>query len=293
MVKGPSVSSKSWRFILICAGVHRVPEKMNLESHFTRCNAILSSIHEACDPYYTAEQRQRFGLEGDYGGITGTILPSHMMRFAKVLLGDTSYRLEAGKSIFCDIGCGTGRPTFYFGGLEFRCALGFDVSSAQVNNSITGHKKLRRRVRLACPVSFFKHDVCKLDSLDPVTHAYAFMGYLDFAINIARVVANSKDLKVLLAVFLKKSDLRESGLWEEEDEDVIFLPGMKMAGGRSYIGVVLPITDERRMRARGRVTLSESKVDLSGHVQDAIDGVARMEVSHERLKRRCTQKFHL
>ena len=169
-----------------------------LEDHATKCNNILLSLHEGCNPYYTKKEREKWGIEDDYGGITGTILPGHMMRFAEILLlgkvvdhssqevntASTElaedFRLTQGNSIFCDIGCGTGRPSFYFAGLDIKCSLGFDVSAIQILNSIAGHDRLLKSpassIQFACPVSLFKLDAFNLNSLDPVTHAYAFIG---------------------------------------------------------------------------------------------------------------------
>jgi hypothetical protein len=45
---------------------------------------------------------------------------------------------------------------------------------------------------------------------------------------------------------LKKEDLLVSGLMNENDEDIVILSGMKMSGGNSYLGVVIPITPSRK-----------------------------------------------
>jgi hypothetical protein len=110
-------------------------------SHASRCNDVLSSVHEGCSPYYTSEQRKKFEIEDDYGGITGTITPGHVGRFARVLLTgkledrtvlEKAYLLQKHESVVVDIGSGTGRPTFYFAGLELKCSMGFDIDSLQV-----------------------------------------------------------------------------------------------------------------------------------------------------------------
>lgn len=156
-------------------------------THARKCNRILNGVHEACGPFISKEERQAHMLEDDYGGITGTIGPKHLERVAKVLATgldehgnqvlESDYLLQVGKSIFCDVGCGTGRPSFYFAGLPIKCSLGFDVDSLQVLNSCLGHQELvKRGTALISKIGFFKENALTLTSLSPVTHVYCFIG---------------------------------------------------------------------------------------------------------------------
>jgi len=252
-------------------------------THAARCNNVLNGVHEGCSPYNTSKERSKWGIDDEYGGITGTIVPKDILRVARVLVtGKTDeqpgkspelgaeYRLRHGESIFCDIGCGTGRPSSYFASLGLRCSMGFDVDSLQVLNSMAGYNKLlQQRVGFNCPVTFFKQDALALETLDPVTHVYSFigkslrpcrrivneltirLGYPNFAYAVARLVAETKTLKVLVAVVLRTAELIETGLIEcMFEHDVIVLPGMRMSAGNSYLGFVIPINEERRRRVK-------------------------------------------
>ena len=76
-------------------------------------------------------------------------------------------------------------------------------------------------------------------------------GYPDFASAIARLIANSPSIKVFIAVVLRMRELIESGfLASAHDEDVITLTSMKMSGGNSYLGLVIPMTPSRRKRMK-------------------------------------------
>lgn len=242
----------------------------------SRCNTILGSVHEGCGPYLTTRERAKFGLDSDYGGITGTIVPRDIGRVAELLMTgklDSSvlpaeYLLVRGESVFLDVGCGTGRPTCYFAQLGLKCSLGLDIDALQVVNSTAGYGKLQSHgMAWQCPISFFKQDCLELKSFGPVTHAYAFVGYSELAAGIARLVLNSPTLKALVLVVLKRDELRACGLLDEEDDkspETIVLGGMRMGGGCSYLGLVVPITPHRRgaiARALKRQSVPRLKPD--------------------------------
>ena len=52
-----------------------------------RINRTLNKIHEHVSPKYTSTERAKFGMEAEYGGITGTLRPSAISRIAQVLSG--------------------------------------------------------------------------------------------------------------------------------------------------------------------------------------------------------------
>ncbi|KAH9259040.1 hypothetical protein BASA81_002660 [Batrachochytrium salamandrivorans] len=226
----------------------------------SRCNTILGSVHEGCGPYLTPKERAKFGLDSDYGGITGTIVPRDIGRVAELLMTGklesyvlpVEFLFEPGESVFLDVGCGTGRPTCYFAKLGLKCSLGLDIDALQVVNSTMGYTKLQSHgMAWQCPISFFKQDCLELRSFGPTTHAYAFVGYSELAAGIARLVLNSPALKALVLVVLKRDELKACGLLDKEDEndkksETIVLGGMKMGGGYSYLGLVIPITPHRR-----------------------------------------------
>jgi len=206
-------------------------------------------------PKATTKERAAYADKGStYGGITGTVSVASIARMVDALTGDgllPQYRLN-GSSVFCDIGCGTGRPTFYFAGLPIRASLGFDVDDFQVRNSMNGWRLLRNnadKISFRAPVSLIVQDALLLNSLDPVTHAYAFVGYSAFTSIVVQLAARTPSLKALCLVVLRDRELVETGLLNREtDTDVIAVGGMTMAGGRSYPGFVIPMTEARRKR---------------------------------------------
>jgi hypothetical protein len=229
-------------------------------AHATLCNQKLRGVHEGAGGKFTPSEREGFADKGqDYGGITGTVSPASLGRIADVYLGreadgqrltDAAYRLNE-TSVFCDVGCGTGRPSFYFAGLPIRASIGFDVEPLQVRNSLAGWRHLRNQgVKFRASLALFHANALELDSIEPVTHVHGFVGYSQFTQLVARLAARSATVKVLSLIILHKKDLVESGVLDAggADTDAIALPGMQMPGGYSYLGIVVPMTDARRRR---------------------------------------------
>jgi hypothetical protein len=66
---------------------------------------------------------------------------------------------------------------------------------------------------------------------------------------IARLIVASPSVKVFVAVVLRVREVIECGFMSKaDDEDVIKLSSMRMTGKFSYLGLVIPITKERRER---------------------------------------------
>ena len=227
-------------------------------------NQIVSRVHEGCSPYFTSKERSQLLLDDEYGGITGTILPGSFAKLMKAAehLPELSFNEE---SIFCDVGCGTGRPNFYLSNIKMKDSIGFDIDPLQVLNAKAGYSKLKqsKKIDMVTPIQFFELDVYRLKTLDPVTHVYAFLGYSAVAARLAALLVHSKTLKVMFIVTLRKEDLRECGLISDEDEDVIFVPGLKMGAGNSYLGVVIPTDNlERRNRIETMMLPSTAETDI-------------------------------
>ena len=226
-----------------------------LAKHMSKINRILNKIHEHVSPKFTASERKKYGITEEYGGITGTLRPKSIERVARALLGaaddkgralSKEFWLRDNESVFCDIGSGTGRPVFYFAHMRLRACVGFDIDPAQVMNSFHGYQKVKDSLR--CPVALFKGDSTKIDSLAPVTHAFAFLGYSSIVKFTSALVARSPSVRVLVAIVLHDAELRENGLLHDDDDDIVRLKGIQMPGGNSYRAVVIPLTTSRKKR---------------------------------------------
>ena len=229
----------------------------------------LNKVHEGVSPILTPEERRRMGLEKEYGGTTGTIKAASFVSVVRAM-----HALEAftPSSVFLDVGCGTGRASLTVASaLEIRASLGFDVDKLQVFNACTGYQAFGG-TRLRSPALFFHQDAFELQSLSPATHVYTFMGYPAIAHFVARLAAASETTKVLAVVYLRESDVVECGLALREDKDVVRLSGLKMAG-RQYCGVVVPMTEERRVRVLrlGGLALPWVSPDLEFHTRAATE----------------------
>lgn len=199
---------------------------------------VRTKVHQGADPLFTSEERKRLGLDGDYGGVLGTISPTSFVRVMDLL--KPTMGLD---SVFCDVGCGPGIASLVVAShFTIQKSMGFDVSSTQVQTA----KRAREVVGFTkTPTTFLKDDVFQLGTLEPCTHAYAFSGYKDFLVRVAHLAANTSTLEWLAVVYLRKSDLKETGLWAD-GQQAYKLTDVKMAGGRSYLGAVLKMTPARR-----------------------------------------------
>jgi hypothetical protein len=274
-------------------------ERVSLLPHMQRCNELIGSIHEAAAPFFTSRERSEMGIDAEYGGITGTIVPSSMNRVLETMAYGVDdviaeeFLFRDNESIFCDVGCGTGRPSFYVAGLKIKCSLGFDIDDLQLLNCLAGYRKLSKsKVELQCPVLMFKQDLFAVRSLDPVTHVYAFIGYTAVAKEIARLVITSSTLKLITLVVLTKNIMYENGFMckDEDNSDVVCFTSMRMSGGKSYMGFVIPITERRKnhiIQCIGIPPPMESSVDMHWMVIQALtkSGVIITE-THKRPKRR-------
>jgi len=230
-----------------------------------RVNRRLRTLHEGVAVKAPSSERALWADRGaTYGGITGTVTPTCMTRLAKVLATGrasddgpalSSEYLLTRRSVFGDIGCGTGRPSFYFASLPIACSMGFDIDPLQVRNCVTGWTLLRNKGEaFRAPVIFDQRDASALKSVSPVTHLYAFIGYEEFTRMVVALAATSPTVKTLAVVVLRKQEMVENGAWDpQSDNDVVELGGMKMAGGKSYPGYVLPMTPARRKRILAKI----------------------------------------
>ncbi|GBG28139.1 Hypothetical Protein FCC1311_043622 [Hondaea fermentalgiana] len=248
---------------------------------FSMVNRKVSSLHEHVSPIYTMREREAFGINEEYGGITGTLRPSCFERLARFLRGEiikgarvfvgsgsadvppvlsAAYQLEK-TSVFCDIGSGTGRPAFYFACLPIRASVGFDVDPMQVLNSLHAQRLLHRVEATSslqrAPTCFFHENVLTLTSLGPTTHAFAFLGYPAIVKATTLLVAKSS-VRVFIPVVLHFGELRHTGILDPDPVDdvedpIVLLPTMTMPGGSSYSGMVIPLTPTRRRRVLERL----------------------------------------
>jgi hypothetical protein len=245
-----------------------------------RCREVnikLRGIHEGVEPKYTSKDLKKFNGEGEYGGITGTI-SSGFSRIGHALMGlnigdgvlGPEYIFEPYQSIFLDIGSGTGRPVLSMAGLPLKLCIGFDISRLQVQNSIVNYREMERKgAGVSTPAVFFHHDLFRLKSFDPVTHAYAFVGYEEFVHRIAFIASLSTTLKTLVLVILHK-EIQECQLYDpNEDTDVLQLT-VAMTGGKSYRAFIIPMTFARKARVLTyfkKLELDNTFPDLSKIIQ--------------------------
>mmetsp|Transcript_9474 Transcript_9474/g.17865 ORF Transcript_9474/g.17865 Transcript_9474/m.17865 type:complete len:334 (-) Transcript_9474:193-1194(-) len=300
----------------------------DLGDRMRKINSSLHKIHEYCAPKYTDKERESLGIQGEYGGITGTLQSSAFLRLANALCGKRidglrfknkpvgddnvgwladKFTMKRGESVFCDIGSGTGRPTFYFSTLDIRASVGFDIDPMQVINSCVGEKRLLKnpetRKFIKAPTFFCQGDVLCIESLAPTTHAFGFLGYTDVINATTLLVAKTKTIKVFAVVVIHERDLRESGILEDDDTDtdgsrVLKMLNLSMPGGHSYQGFICPMTPERRKRVIARLTgrTKQPRVDtkFSKVITDAIssvDGAAYSENVYNQLLERTLNSF--
>ena len=260
--------------------------------HALSSNASLYVVHEACGPFYTSKERARFGNDSSYGGITGSVRPYDVGRIARLLMtgrfkdSDTQllssdFLLKKHTSVFLDAGSGTGRPTFYFARLALRCSIGFDIDELQVSNSRACLNKLVQLdpSRFSSPISLFKQDALALDSLGPVTHAYCFIGYPLLAVKLARLALTSPQLKVICVVTLDNKWLTSAGL--VDDKEVIALHSMKMSGGNSYRGAVIPLTEYRKRTIAAALAEEEESFTMAEGAVEPNQVNAQLELALE------------
>ncbi len=237
-----------------------------------RVSSKLNALHEYVAPKYTEREREEFGMEHEYGGITGNLRKKAMIRIARVLAGDTDkmskfahgalanqpgfldaeFILKPNESIFCDVGSGSGRPSLYLAGLRIKASVGFDVDPMQVFSSCHALSTLcKNQDNSGTPVIFFHGDVLKMASLEPCTHIYSFMGYPDMILATTLLVAKTKTCRVFVAVVTQPSELRCTGALDALDEKdgsckTFFMQGLQMPSGKSYLAAVIPLTPKRR-----------------------------------------------
>jgi hypothetical protein len=246
-----------------------------------RISSRLLRNHEHVSVKFTPAQCREYGIENEYGGITGTLNPGAFERIARFLAGCAEpvtllhrrggadeirlqarrlapeFRLEAGVSVMCDVGSGTGRPSFYFGCLPLRASFGVDIDPMLVYGSCHSLRGVERDLpgMLRAPVCFHHGDVTKLASFGPSTHLFGFMGYPTLVKATVLLAARSAEVKVLVAVVLQKRELDGCGVLDEDldlmadpEASVMVLPSLSMPSGRSYLGLVIPMTAQRKAR---------------------------------------------
>jgi len=225
-------------------------------------NIKISTVFECTSPFYTRDERVRMGIDNQYGGITGSITPSSFMRFFKVLQESPELMVIPNESVFCDIGSGMGRPSLTAALFPFKACLGFDIDNIQVQNSINAQRVVQKQKGslLISPVKFFQMDARMIRSLNPTTHAYAFIGYENMIYEVARFVLETTTLKVLCIVVVKSDGMYSSGLLGDEDLQHVVFTGMKMSSGRSYTGYLIPIS--QLLKDRIKLSLSTHKWEM-------------------------------
>merc|ERR1712232_671942 len=121
-----------------------------------------------------------------------------------------------------DIGSGTGRPTLYMSCLDIAGSLGFDIDPMQVYNSCHGlamvEKSSSEFCKLKSTVCFYQGNTHHIKDLEPVTHAYSFLGYPLIVNSTARLVASSKSVKVMVAIVLQEREIRSTGMLDNRDD---------------------------------------------------------------------------
>ncbi len=263
-------------------------------SKLRRINSRLLRDHEHVSVKFTPAQCREYGIEDEYGGITGTLQPGAFERIARCLAGCAEplallhrrgteadeprlqtrqlareFRLEAGKSVICDVGSGTGRPSIYFGCLPLRASVGVDIDPMLVFGSCHSLRGVERDLpgMLRAPVGFHHGDVTKLASFGPATHLFGFMGYPALVKATVLLAARSAEVKVLVAVVLHKRELSGCGVLDEDIDlgaepgaSVMILPDLVMPGGRRYLGLVIPMTAQRKARALSALRAEEAEM---------------------------------
>ena len=227
-------------------------EPLAAAMHFV--NRRLNGLHEPAMPKYTSAELKAMGVQGEYGGITGTIRPKGVQRILEVMCGaaggggededvlgsaavggsrsaaalSPELLMRPGESVFCDIGSGTGRPVFYAACLDLRASVGFDICSEQVRGSYHGLVRLQGGKAgggsgaggpLKAPVVLFQADVTRVADLAPTTHAYSFLGYSAIVAATSRLVARSQSVRVFACVVLHAHELRACGLLAPDKKD--------------------------------------------------------------------------
>ncbi len=210
----------------------------------------MNSLHEYAAPKFTTNEVEKMDT-GEYGGITGTTSPKsfYNVLYTLCLLVPEHLRLQRGKSVFMDIGSGEGRPCFYSALLPLKGVVGFEIDRTLVWQSyIKRDLILRTGVHFNSPVYMDTMNVNHVHCVTLVTHIYSFIGYAAMADDIARFMLYTKGLLVAVVVVVHEQHLRENGLYDPYDIDVIKITGMKMQGGTSYTAYVIPVTPERKKR---------------------------------------------
>jgi hypothetical protein len=196
-----------------------------------------NSKQPSFDGLIDSDDGTQLQLSYRYGGITGTLRPGAFVAIGEMLTDPEhglhpDFVLQRNKSIFCDVGSGTGRPSLYFACLPLRASVGFDVDPMQVEGSqhALALANSKKDCPLICPVATFHADVLALPSLEPSTHVFAFLGYSLIVKATARLVATSSSVKVLVAVVLHEKELRDCGMLHPDrgataDHDVVKISG--------------------------------------------------------------------
>ena len=147
------------------------------------------------------------------GGVPGYLVPASLADIM-IHLRDECHMRDA-KSVFCDIGCGDGRPIMAAAEAAPRIAeaSGFDVDPITL---LVARRNLERFADRRWDGSRYVHghsptprlsvqckDLQRVDTLDRATHAYSFCyGMTDELIHhILRVAANTPTLRYLVLVY--------------------------------------------------------------------------------------------
>ena len=216
-------------------------------------NRVLNQGHEHVSPKYTPEERLKYNLTKEYGGITGTLVPCSFLRIMEVLTTglSTEYALN-NDSVFCDVGCGTGRPVLYMASISIAASVGFDIDPMQVYNSCQNHARVEKhetktdtKVLNCDKVRLFQMNAMDINDLAPVTHVYSFIGYPRLVSTLTSLVCRSPTVKVFIAVVLHANELVNTGIIDDMS-DVTVIHGVKMPAGNAYSAYIIPITDKRR-----------------------------------------------
>lgn len=213
--------------------------------------------------------------------ITGEIEKHDILAKGSATFIREKFRMVSGKSIFCDVGSGLGRPTLIAAHLPIHASLGFDIVPEIVVGSISAWDTVRRVDDKLAPIGFFVQNALMLDSLTPATHVYSFIAHAPVIDAIARLSAASETVKLVCVVVTMNNLVigRPNGLYDATDTDIIKIHGITMTGGGHHPGFIIPMTSKRRQRIR---SIYATHQGTSGDLTDAFQTAGSYDAFYHR-----------
>lgn len=204
---------------------------------------------------------------GPHAGIPGNLSEGSLLKIMAVLYtgknprtkepieGWTEDLLISGGQ-FLDVGSGLGHPVAYAAVCfrdEIACAFGIENAPRAVFLSCVVWRNLDptfRNLRMA----FFERDAKDVDSYNPVTHVYAFVGEIFLMGHVIRIAMNSPMLRMLIIIPTNKAWLETCGLLTTTgvgDDDVFKLPvQMSAKTNKGHTCYFIPMTEDRLSRVQ-------------------------------------------